>query len=89
MGANRYSCCKSLDAISQHLWLKNSHNMAVFPHFLAFLLTLLVAMTTFFTITYTERVQTLVTTIGWWYGTDLAISKHLYIWEVGVKNMAI
>ena len=33
MGANRYSCCKSLGAIRQSLWPKNSHNMAIFPYF--------------------------------------------------------
>ena len=34
--ANRYSCFWSLGAIWQPLWLKNSHNVAIFSHFFTF-----------------------------------------------------
>ena len=59
--ANRYSCFWSLGAIWQPLWLKNSHNMAIFPHFLTFSVTFLVAMTTFMHKTCAERTKTFLT----------------------------
>merc|ERR1712208_99472 len=55
---NRYSCFWRLGAIWQPLWLKNSHNMAIFPHFLTFSVTCLVAMTTFMHKTSTDRTKT-------------------------------
>ena len=58
MVANRYSCFWGLGAIWQPLWLKNSHNMAIFHHFLTFLVTFLVAMTSFMHKTCTERTET-------------------------------
>ena len=47
------------------LWLKNSHHMAIFLHFLAFLVTLLAVRTTVMFTLGTERTQTLVTHVGW------------------------
>ena len=64
MGANRYLCCKSLGAIRQSLWPKNSHNMAIFPYFLTSLVTFLVVRTTFMHLSSTERTQTLLTHVG-------------------------
>ena len=58
MVANRYSCFWGLGAIWQPLWLKNSHNMAIFHHFLTFSVTFLVAMTSFMHKTCTERTET-------------------------------
>ena len=56
--ANRYSCFWSLGAIWQPLWLKNSHNVAIFSHFLTFSVTFLVAMTSFMHKTCAERTET-------------------------------
>ena len=42
---------------------QNSHNMAIFPHFLAFLVTFLVVRTTFMRLTSTERTQRPVTVL--------------------------
>ena len=53
-----YSCFWSLGAIWQPLWLKNSHNVAIFSHFLTFSVTFLGAMTTFMHKTSTERTKT-------------------------------
>ena len=64
MGANRYLCCKSLGAIRQSLWPKNSHNMAIFPYFLTSLVTFLVVRTTFMHLSSAERTQTLLTMWG-------------------------
>ena len=94
---NRYSCFWSLGAIWQPLWLKNSHNMAIFPHFLTFSVTFLVAMTTFMHKTSTERTKTFLIhrTIDEY--TFFAISRHLYrvpgvqkwpIWDQKWPNMA-
>ena len=88
MGDNRYSCCRSFGAIYQPLWLKNSHNMAIFHHFLTFLATFLVVTTTFMDKTCTERTQTLVTCmVG---GTDpFCPSPGTYMAQGGVQKMAI
>ena len=85
MVANRYSCFWGLGAIWQPLWLKNSHNMAIVPHFLTFLVTFLVAMTTFMHKTCTERTKTVLIhrTIDEY--TFFAISRHLYR-VLGVQN---
>ena len=55
---------------------QNSHNMAIFPHFLAFLVTFLVVRTTFMRLTSTERTQRPVTHTEWWCWTIWTISKH-------------
>ena len=88
MGDNRYSCFRSFGAIFQPLWRKNSHNMAIFHHFLTFLATFLVITTTFMDKTCTERTQTLVTCmVG---GTDpFCPSPGAYYGARGVQNMAI
>ena len=70
------------------LWLKNGHNMAIFLHFLGFLVTLLVVRTTDMLTLGTERTQTLVTHVGWWYGVIFAHPMHLSGVR-GVHNMAI
>ena len=88
MGANRYLCCKSLGAIRQSLWPKNSHNMAIFPYFLTSLVTFLVVRTTFMHLSSTERTQTLLTHVGWRYGAIFALSGHLY-GAGGVQSRAI
>ena len=84
MGDNRYSCFRSFGAIYQPLWLKNSHNMAIFHHFLTFL----VVTTTFMDKTWTERTQTLVTCmVG---GTDpFCPSPGTYMAQGGAQNMVI
>ena len=76
--ANRYSCFWSLGAIWQPLWLKNSHNVAIFSHFFTFSVTFLGAMTTFMHKTSTERTKTFLIhrTIDEY--TFFAISRHLY-----------
>ena len=67
---------------------QNSHNMAIFPHFLAFLVTFLVVRTTFMRLTSTERTQRPVTHTEWWCWTIWTIVKHSS--GVGwVQNMAI
>ena len=67
---------------------QNSHNMAIFPHFLAFLVTFLVVRTTFMQLTSTERTQRPVTHAVWWCWTIWTIVKHSS--GVGwVQNMAI
>ena len=67
---------------------QNSHNMAIFPHFLAFLVTFLVVRTTFMRLTSTERTQRPVTHAVWWCWTIWTIVKHSS--GVGwVQNMAI
>ena len=83
--ANRYSCFWSLGAIWQPLWLKNSHNVAIFSHFLTFSVTFLGAMTTFMHKTSTERTKTFLIhrTIDEY--TFFAISRHLYR-VPGVQN---
>ena len=58
MVANRYSCFWGLGAIWQPLWLKNSHNMAIFHYFFTFSVTFLVALTSFMHKTCTERTET-------------------------------
>ena len=62
--------------------------MAIFPHFLAFSVTLLVVRTTVMLTLGTERTQTLVTHMGWWYGVIFAHPMHLSGVR-GVHNMAI
>ena len=95
--ANRYSCFWSLGAIWQPLWLKNSHNMAIFPHFLTFSVTFLVAMTTFMHKTSTERTKTFLIHRTIDEVPFFAISRHLYrvpgvqkwpIWDQKWPNMA-
>ena len=65
-------------AIWQPLWLKNSHDMAIFSHILTFSVTFLVAVTTFMHKTCTERTKTFLIhrTIDEY--TFFAISKHLH-----------
>ena len=77
MGANRYSCENSFGAISHPLWLKNSHILAIFPHFLAFLVTLLAVATTVMLTLGIGRTPRLVRHMGWWYGTIFALSSHI------------
>ena len=67
---------------------QNSHNMAIFPHFLAFLVTFLVVRTTFMRLTSTERTQRPVTHTGWYCWTIWTIVKHSS-GVGGVQNMAI
>ena len=58
---NRYSCFWSLGAIWQPLWLKNSHSMAIFCHFLTFLVTFSAAVIPFMHKTCAERTKTFLT----------------------------
>ena len=51
--------------------------MAIFPHLLAFSVTLLVVRTTVMLTLGTERTQTLVTQVRWWYGVIFALPMHL------------
>ena len=51
----------------------NSHNMAIFPHFLAFLVTFLVVRTTFMRLTSTKWIQRPVTHTG----CDVVTLNHL------------
>ena len=88
MGSNRYSGWKSLGAMRPPLWLENSHHMAIFLHFLAFLVTLLAVRTTVMFTLGSERTQTLVTHVGWWRGAIFALSRYLS-GAGGVQNMAI
>ena len=76
MGANGYSSWRCLGAIRLPLWLKNCHNMAIFPHFLAFSVTLLVVRTTVMLTLGIQRTQTLVTHMGLWCGAIFALSRH-------------
>ena len=85
---NRYSCFWSLGAIWKPLWLKNSHNMAIFPYFLTSLVTFLVVRTTFMHLSSAERTQTLLTHVGWRYGAIFAFSGHIY-GAGGVQSRAI
>ena len=62
--------------------------MAIFLHFLAFLATLLVVRTTVMLTLGSERAQTLVTHVGWWYGAIFALPRHRSGVR-GVQNMAI
>ena len=62
--------------------------MAIFLHFLAFLVTHLVVRTTVMLTLGTERTQTLVTHVRWWYGVIFALPMHLSGVR-GVHNMAI
>ena len=84
MGANRYLCCKSLGAIRQSLWPKNSHDMAFFPYILTSLVTFLVVRTTFMHLSSAERTQTLLTHVGWRYGAIFA-SPGTYMAQEGSK----
>ena len=77
MVANRYSCFWGLGAIWQPLWLKNSHNMAIFHHFLTFSVTFLVAMTSFMHKTCTERTETFLIHRTIDEVPFFAISRHL------------
>ena len=88
MGANRYLCCKSLGAIRQSLWPKNSHDMAFFPYILTSLVTFLVVRTTFMHLSSAERTQTLLTHVGSRYWAIFALSGHLY-GAGGVQSRAI
>ena len=88
MVANRYSCFWGLGAIWQPLWLKNSHNMATFHHFLTFSVTFLVAMTSFMHKTCTERTETFLIHRTIDEVPFFAISRHLSRGP-GVQKMAI
>ena len=77
MGANRYSCFRSLGAISQPLWLKNSQNMAIFTHFSAFLVTLLAVVTTVVLTLGIGRTPIIVRHVGWGYRAIFALSRHM------------
>ena len=56
------------------------HNIAIFLHSLAFLVTLLVVRTTVMLTLGSERTQTLVTHVGWWYGVIFTLPMNLAIW---------
>ena len=88
MGANRYSCGNSFGAIRLPLWHTDSHNMAISPHFLAFLVTFLAVTTTNMLTLGISCTQTLVSHMGWWYGAMFALSGYLSGAGV-VQNMAI
>ena len=77
MGANRYSCFRSLSAIRQPLWLKNSHNMPIFTHFSAFSVTLLAVVTTVVLTLGIGRTPILVRHVGWGYRAIFALSRHM------------
>ena len=62
--------------------------MAIFPHFLAFSVTLLVVRTTVMLTLGIQRTQTLVTHVGWCYGAIFALPIHLS-GVSRVQNMAI
>ena len=51
--------------------------MAIFLGFLTFLVTLLAVRTTVMLTLGTERTQTLLTHVGWWYGAIFALSGYL------------
>ena len=62
--------------------------MAMFPHFLAFFVTVFGLVTTFMNALGIARNQTLVTHVGWWYGAIFALPIHLS--RVSrVQNMAL
>ena len=61
---------------------RNSHNMAIFPHFLAFFVTVFGLVTTFMNALGIARTQTLVTHVGWWYGVIFGL--WLYLSGLGV-----
>ena len=86
--ANRYSCFWSLGAIWQPLWLKNSHNVAIFSHFLTFSVTFLGAMTTFMHKTSAERTKTFLIHRTIDEVPFFAISRHLSR-RPGVQKIAI
>ena len=88
MVANRYSCFWSLGAIWQPLWLKNSHNVAIFSHFLTFSVTFLGAMTTFMHKTSAERTKTFLIHRTIDEVPFFAISRHLSR-RPGVQKIAI
>ena len=89
MGANGYSSWRSLGAIRLPIWLKNCHNIAIFLlHSLPFLVTLLVVRTTVMLTLGSERTQTLVTHVGWWYGVIFTLPMNLSGVR-GVQNQAI
>ena len=60
----------------------------MFPHFLAFLVTLLVVRTRVMLTLGIQRTQTLVTHVGWWYGAIFALPIHLS-GVSRVQNMAV
>ena len=76
MGANRYWCENSFRAIRLLLWRSDSHNMAIFPHFLASLVILLAVTTTVMLTLGISRTQTLVTHMGSWCEAIFALSRH-------------
>ena len=76
MGANRYWCENSFRAIRLLLWRSDSHNMAIFPHFLASLVILLAVTTTVMLTLGISRTQTLVTHMGLWCEAIFALSRH-------------
>ena len=77
MGANRYSCFRSLSAIRQPLWLKNNHNMPIFTHFSAFSVTLLAVATTVVLTLGIGCTPILVRHVGWGYRAIFALSRHM------------
>ena len=56
---------------------QNSHNMAIFPHFFAFFVTVFGLVTTFMNALGTERTQTLVTHVGWWNRVIFGLWRYL------------
>ena len=76
MGAKRYSCENIFRAIRLLLWHTDSHNMAIFTHFLAFLVIFLDVTTTVMLTLGISRTQTLVTHMGLWCGAIFALSRH-------------
>ena len=85
MGANRYSCCRSLGAIRQLLWLLKSHNMAIFTHFLAFSATLLAVATTVVLTLGIGRTPILLRHVGWGYGAIFAL-LDIWPWPEELNN---
>ena len=83
--ANSYWCFWCHGALWQPLWLKNSHSMAIFCHFLTFLVTFSAAVIPFMHKTCAERTKTFLIhrTIDEY--TFFAISRHLYR-VPGVQN---
>ena len=77
MGANRYSCGISLGAIRLPLWLKIAIIWPFFLIFFAFFVTVFGLVTTFMNALGTERTQTLVTHVGWWYRVIFGLWRYL------------
>ena len=82
IGANRYSCSKSLSVIM----LKTSHIVAIFHIFsMSFSIIFVVVMPIFMYKTCTEWTQTLVIYIGWRYCPDFAPPP----WPIFLPNSTV